>query len=83
MTEEVDIGLKRPATICLTIVDQVLMLTGEVDIGLRLGILTPITQLGVVECRVSHFLLVLLTKIFMVMREMDISLRTATLPPIT
>ena len=32
---EVELGLKRPATLPLVIVEQELMLTGEVDIGLN------------------------------------------------
>ena len=41
--EELDIGLKIPATLPLTIVDQVLMFMGDVYIGLRPASLAPIT----------------------------------------
>ena len=40
---EVSIGLKRPSTIPLSIVDQELILTGEVDIGLTPATIPPIT----------------------------------------
>ena len=41
--EELDIGLKIPATLPLTIVDQVLMFMGDVYMGLRPASLAPIT----------------------------------------
>ena len=52
---------------------------GEVDIVLRPYTIPPITQVGMVDCRVFPFLLVLFMKVFMVMREVDIGLRQATL----
>ena len=70
---EVELGLKRPAIIPLIIVDQELVLTVEVDIGIRPATLTPIEQVAVVNCLVENFLLVLLTKLFMVMRYYDIA----------
>ena len=73
--EEVGIDIKRPATITLAIVEKVLIVMGEVDIGLRTATLPPITQLDVVDCWVSHFLLVLLTKMFTLMIEVGIGLR--------
>ena len=58
---EVYIGLKRTGNVLLEIFEQELMLTGEVDKGLRPVNILPITQVSGVYCRVSNFLLVLLT----------------------
>ena len=44
MVEDADLGLKRPATLTLTIVEKVFMMIGEVDIGLRQANLFPIKQ---------------------------------------
>ena len=63
------IGLKRPSTIPLEIVEQELILKGEAYIGLRPATLPPITQVAMVDFWFSLFLLVLLTKMFMVIRE--------------
>ena len=54
---EVDIGLKRPATIPLAIVDQELMLIGEMDLGIIPENIPPITQVGMEDFGVSHFIL--------------------------
>ena len=62
---ELDIDLKRLATIHLVIVDQYLMLRKEVDLCIIQDNLTLITQLSVVDCLVSQFLLVQLTIMFM------------------
>ena len=48
---DVDIGINIPATITFAFVEQDLMLTGEVGIGLRPATITPITQVAVVDCR--------------------------------
>ena len=82
-TEEVDIGINRPANITIENVEQVLMEIGEVDIGIRPAAIPPIIHAYVVDYQVSHFLLVLLTKTFIVTREVDIGPRSATCPPIT
>ena len=63
-----ELGLNIPATIPLAILDKWLVFTGEVDIGLRLATIPPITQVGVVDCLVNHFLLVILKKMSMLMR---------------
>ena len=47
---EVEIGLNIPATLPLAIVEQNLMLKGEVDIGLRQANLPTITQVAMVYC---------------------------------
>ena len=65
---EGDICLKITAIITLKIVDQELMLTGEVNIGLIPATLPPITQVAMVDCWVYRFLLVLLMKILMKIR---------------
>ena len=46
--EEVDICINRSSNIPLSIMDQVLMVMVEVDIGLRQSTFTPITHVGVV-----------------------------------
>ena len=65
---EVDIYLKRPATLHLAIKEQLLMLMEKFYIVLILATLPPITQVVVVYCQLSHVLLVQLTKMFMVIR---------------
>ena len=69
---EVDIGLKRPSTIPLVTVEKYLMLTGDVDIGLRPSTLPPITQVSEADCQVYNCLLVLLTKMLINIRDWDI-----------
>ena len=66
---EVDIGIKRPYTIPLVTVEKYLMLTGDVDIGLRPSTLPPITQVSEADCQVYHCILVLLTKMLINMRD--------------
>ena len=83
MTKKVDLGFMIPATTSLSVVEQVLMVMREVDIGLRPSTLPPITQVGMVDFWVDLFILVLFMKLFMVMIEVDIGLRIATLLPIT
>ena len=63
---EVVIFIKIPDTITLKIVDQELILTGEVNIGLIPTTITCTTQVVVVDCWVSQFILVLLTNMFIV-----------------
>ena len=57
---EVDISLNILATLTIAIMDQYLMLMGEMDIGLIQATISPITQVAVVNCWVSNFILVLL-----------------------
>ena len=47
---EVDLGLKRPATITLAIVEQELILTEEVDICIRPETFHPLTHVTVIDC---------------------------------
>ena len=47
---EVELGLKRPATITIAIVEQELMIPGEVYIGLRPTTINPTTQVAMVYC---------------------------------
>ena len=81
--EKVDFGIKMPSTLSFSILDQVLMVMVDVDIGLIAAILPPITQLGVVYLWFSLLLLVLFTKVFMMIREVYISLIPSTFLPIT
>ena len=62
--EELDICIKRPATIYLAIVEQVLVVMVEVDIGLRPATLPPITQVDVVDCCVNLLLNFMLRKFY-------------------
>ena len=59
------------------------MVIGEVDIGHRLATLHPITQMGLVDFRVTLLLLFLFTKLFMLIREVYIGCRSDTFLPIT
>ena len=59
---DVDIGIKVIVTLPLSIMDQELVFMVEVDIGLILATLPPITQVDVVYCWFSRFILVLLMK---------------------
>ena len=65
---DVYLGLKIPNIINITIVEQDLMLMGDMDIGIILDTIPTINQVDVVYFRVYHFLFVLLMKIFMVKR---------------
>ena len=72
--EYVDLGLKIPATILFTILEKVLMLMGEVGIGLISVNIPPITQVSMVDFFVYLFLLVMFIKLFMEMEEVIVSL---------
>ena len=50
ITEVVNLGLKIIATLPFTIVDKLLMVMGDVDIGLRPSPISPIIQVGLVYC---------------------------------
>ena len=69
---EVDIGLNILSTCPVSVVDQELMLKGEVYIGIRTSTLPPITQVVTVYCWFYQFLLIMLTKMFMNMRVYNI-----------
>ena len=72
--EVVDSGIKILATIPFTIVDKLLIVMGEMDIGIIPDPLPPIIQVVLVnywDC------------MFMDMRVVDIGLRPSTLLPIT
>ena len=74
MIQEVDLDLKRPATLPFTIVQKVLMVMVEVDIGLKPSTLSPTIQVGLVYFCVY---------MFMVMIEVYIGLRLSTFLHIT
>ena len=69
---EVDIGIKRTATLTFEIVEKYLMLMGEEDMGLIPATIPPTYQVAMLDCWVYQFLIVLLTIIFMDIREFDI-----------
>ena len=50
MMEGMTSGINRPATLTFTIVDNVLMVMAEVDIGLRPAPIYPIIQVGLAYC---------------------------------
>ena len=49
MMEDVNLGLKRPATPHFTIVEKVLIVIGEVYLGLRTSTHTNITHFNMVD----------------------------------
>ena len=55
---EVDLGLKRPSTINIAIMDQELVLRGEVKIGLTPANYPPITQVAILGYLVYQLLMV-------------------------
>ena len=67
--EDVGLGLKRPATILFKIVEKLFMVIREVDIGLRLATILPITQVTMVHCWVYMSLLVLFTTVFIMVNR--------------
>ena len=50
MMVDMDIGIKIPATFPLTIHDKMLVVMRDMDIGPRIGTLTPITHVTMVYC---------------------------------
>ena len=69
MTAEMDLVLKIPATFPLAIVEKLLMVIGEVDIGLRPETPPPVTQATMVDCCVYMLLLVMFIKVFMPIKD--------------
>ena len=88
-TEEVEIGLKIPATIPIKIVDKLLIMMGEVDIGIIPATIPLITHVEMIEelnlCIniPSTIHLIIMEQLLMVMIELDICPRPATIPSIT
>ena len=68
MMLEVYIGLNRTATLIYTIVDQELMLTGEVYKVIRTATIITITYVAILYCRVYQFLIILMSKMFINIR---------------
>ena len=68
--EDLDLGLKIPACITFTILEKVLMVMGDVEIGLRPAPLPHMIQVGLLD----HWVY-----LDMVIIEVDICLRPATL----
>ena len=69
MIEDMDLGIKIPATIIFTIVEKVLMVTVEVDIGIRPATLTPIIKETMLYCCFHLLPLVVFTIFFMEMKD--------------
>ena len=65
---EVYKGIKRLATTIYIIVDQELMLTGEVYKVIRTATIIPITHVAILYCWVYQFLIILLSKMFINIR---------------
>ena len=65
-----DLSLKRTATLTFKIMETVLMVMGEVDIGLISASFPPIVQVGLVDLWVY---------LFMGMREVDTGIISSTL----
>ena len=61
-------GLKIPDTLPFAIVDKVLIVIGELDIGLRPATLPPITQVTMVDCCDYLLILILFMKVFITMK---------------
>ena len=59
MMVEVDLGIKRPATLPFAIVEKVLMLMRKVDIYLISDALPPIIQVVLVDCWFSLFVVII------------------------
>ena len=68
MMQDVELGLKRSATITFAILEKVLMLIGEVGICLRPSLIPTISQMILVD----HWVLIVIF-----MTEVDIGLRPA------
>ena len=66
---DVDLGLKGPFNPLLTIMENLFMVIGEVDIGLIPANLSPITQAIMVDFCVYLLLLVVFIKVFTTMKE--------------
>ena len=62
---------------------QVLMVMGEMDIGLITATIPPTNQVSGVEYWVALFILYMFMTVFTMTREVDIGLIPATLLPIT
>ena len=69
MMSDIDLGLKRTATIPLVIMEKLLMVIGYVDIFPKPYNLPPITQFTMVYCCISLLLLVVFMKFFMKSKE--------------
>ena len=67
--EDVDLGLKIPATLIFKILYKWLMVIGEFNIGLIPDTLPPITQVNIVDCCVYLFLIVVFMILFISMKD--------------
>ena len=69
MMKYVDFGLKRPANIHLAIMEKLLMVIGDADIGTRTATIPPITHVPTVNCCVYLLLLIAIMKVVMTMKH--------------
>ena len=69
MMADVDIYIKRPSTLPLTIMDKMLMVIGELDIGPRPDTLSTITQVTMVYCCVYLLLLMVFMDVLIKMKK--------------
>ena len=67
--KDLDLGLKRTSTIPFTIMEKVLIVMGDVDIGIILASIHPKIHVILVDCQVF---------LFMVIGEVYIGLRPST-----
>ena len=68
-TKEVDFGLKITATISFSIMEQVLMFMGDMNMGIIPDTFPTISQVGMVYCRVDLLIISLSKKFFTVTIE--------------
>ena len=76
MTSYVDIGIKRPDTLTIAIVEKTMMVIGEVYIVPRPDTFTPITQVNMVDCCIYLLLLVMFMKGFITKKDMILGVTT-------
>ena len=69
MVEDGDLGLKIPANIPLSIVDKLLTVYVEVDLGSIPATLPPVTKFAVVYCCIYLLLIFMFIKLFVSMKE--------------
>ena len=72
MIEDVDLGLKRTATISIEILWKVFMVTEDVDIVLRPATLPTISQVIMLDSCVYLLLLIVFVELFMSMKEVKV-----------
>ena len=69
MMADVGFCFNRTATLSIIILEKMLMVNEEVDIGTRPDTLPTTTQVTMLDCYVYLLLLVVFTKVFMTMKD--------------